>query len=81
MWKVPTTGQSASSIARSGRIGVSGEWTCTMSYCPSRSTLRISFRRPSPTVMRACEPFAYTGWLRPEPDDVRLRLGARQIAT
>ena len=44
---------------------MSGECTWTMSYCPRCSTLRISRRRPSPMVMRACDPFAYTGWLRP----------------
>ena len=30
-------------------------------------------------MTRACEPFAYTGWLRPEPNDVRLMLGARDV--
>ena len=57
VWNVPMTGQSDSSIARSGRTGVSGECTCTMSYRPSRSTLRTCFRMPRPIVIRACDWF------------------------
>jgi hypothetical protein len=30
-------------------------------------------------VTRACEPLAYTGWLRPEANDVRLLFGAGNV--
>ena len=72
-------GTSASSIASSGRIGVSGECTCTMSYRPARSTL--AHLAPQPEADRDAR-LGAVGVHRlaaSEADDVRLRLGAGNV--
>ena len=56
VWKVATTGPSATNSARNDRLGAVGSWTCRTSKSPSRSQRRTRASDTGPKVSRATEP-------------------------